>query len=171
MMNYKSLIHFSCTVAMVSTMAIGQYGCTNPQRKIAGNYTFRTECMGAELDGSVTVKAWGNGRYRFTDAVDQAKKNVVLDVLFSGVTEGKQDCNPRPVLGEVNARMVHEDYFNAFFSDRGSYKKFVSTKDERIERRVSRERLKSREGVTFGLILRVDRPGLIAKMKEDGILK
>ena len=146
-------------------------GCSDPQRKIAGNYTYKTECMGVELDGSVTVKAWGNGRYRYFDALEQAKKNAIRDVLFKGITEGRQECNPRPILGEVNAQQKHEEYFNRFFTDGGEYGKYVNTKDERIGNRVARERKNARESVTYGVILRVLRQDLIDKMKQDGILK
>jgi len=53
----------------------------NPQKKIAGNYTYKTECLGIEMDGTQTVKAWGNGRNRF-DATEQAKKNALNDVFL-----------------------------------------------------------------------------------------
>ena len=39
----------------------------------------------------------GNGRNRF-DAIEQAKKNAVRDVIFKGITDGKNECNNRPVL-------------------------------------------------------------------------
>lgn len=166
-MKHPTFLAYLTLITLLMTAA----GCSDPQRNIAGNYTFKTECMGVELDGSVTVKAWGNGRYRFTDAVDQAKKNAIRDVLFSGITEGRQDCNPRPVLGEVNAQLQHEEYFNRFFADRGEYREFVNAKDERLERRIHREKKKARESVTFGVILRVKRQELIDKMKHDRILK
>jgi len=161
---------FLLTVLTGATMLL-VCGCSNPQRNIAGNYTYKTECMGVELDGSVTVKAWGNGRYRFFDAVEQAKKNAIRDVLFSGITEGRQDCNPRPVLGEVNAQLRHEEYFNRFFADGGEYRQFVNTKDERYERKIFRERKRARESVTYGIMLRVLRQDLIDKMRRDGILR
>jgi hypothetical protein len=110
-----------------------------PQKQIAGNYTFKTECLGIEMDGSQTVKAWGNGRNRL-DAVEQAKKNALNDVLFNGINDGKQDCEKRPVIAEVNARQKHETYFNKFFADEGDYKNFVSTKDERLSQKMSRDR-------------------------------
>ena len=65
-----------------------------PQKKIAGNYTYETECMGIEMDGSQTLKAWGYGKNRI-DAVEQAKKNAVRDVLFKGIRNGKTECNIR----------------------------------------------------------------------------
>jgi hypothetical protein len=150
-------------------LAVLFYSCT-PQKNISGNYSFKTECLGIELDGSQTVKSWGNGRNRF-DAVEQAKKNAVNDVLFNGINEGKQDCEKRPVLVEVNARQNHEKYFNAFFSDGGEYKDFVSLKDERNIDKINRDMKGARQSVTHGIVIRVLRAELKQKMLDDGIIK
>jgi hypothetical protein len=52
----------------------------NPQKKIAENYSQEIECLGTEMDGSITVKAFGKGKNR-KDAVEQAKK-MQLTKLF-----------------------------------------------------------------------------------------
>lgn len=145
------------------------FSCS-PQKKIAGNYSYKTECLGVEMDGSQTVKVWGNGRNRW-DAIEQAKKNAVKDVLFNGIYEGKQDCEKRPVVAEVNAQQKYETYFNKFFADDGEYKNFVSLKDERIGQKISRDRKGASQSVTHGVVVRVLRAELKQKMIEDGILK
>ena len=122
------------------------------------------------MDGSQTVKAWGNGRNRW-DAIEQAKKNAVNEVLFKGIYEGKQDCEKRPVLPEVNARQKNEAYFNKFFSDNGEYTKYISLKDERIDSKLSRDRQVARKSVTHGVVLNILRAELRQKMIEDGIIK
>lgn len=142
----------------------------SPQNKIAGNYTYKTECLGIELDGSQTVKAWGNGRNWF-DAIKQAKKNAVNDVLFNGIYEGKQDCEKKPILTEVNARSKYEEYFNNFFKDNGDFIKYISLKDEHIRFKFWRDRKGARKSVTHGIVLRIHRAELKQKMIEDGILK
>lgn len=142
----------------------------NAQKKIAGNYIYKTECMGIELDGSVTLKAWGNGRNR-ADAVEQAKKNAVRDVIFTSILEGKQDCAKKPLITEVNAEEKYEDYFNKFFADGGEFKNFITLKDERIGEKISRDRKKARESVTNGLVVRVLRAELKSKLIADGIIK
>lgn len=119
-------------------VALFVFPSCNPQKKIAGNYTYKTECLGIEMDGSQTVKAWGNGRHRW-DAIEQAKKNAVNDVLFNGIYEGKQDCEKKPVVSEVNARQKHEAYFNKFFADGGEFKDYVSLRDERIGQKIKRD--------------------------------
>ncbi|MBK9416185.1 MAG: hypothetical protein IPN62_02585 [Flavobacteriales bacterium] len=138
--------------------------------KVAGNFSHGTECMGVEGDGSQTVKAYGNGRHRW-DAIEQARKNAVRDVIFNGLREGKPECEQRPVVPEVNARQKYEKYFNTFFADDGPYKEFVSTEDERLAERVRRDKTRGRESVSHAFIVRVLRPELKARLIADGILE
>ena len=88
-------------------------------------YTYKTECLGVELDGSQTLRAWGTGKNK-KDAIEQAKKNAIHDILFQGIHDGQSKCSVKPLLTEVNAADKYEDYFNAFFQDKGSYQTFVS---------------------------------------------
>lgn len=159
-------------ITLVSLLLISPLYFTscNPQKKIAGNYTYKTECMGQEGDGSQTVKAYGNGRNYF-DACTQAKKNAVNDVLFKGIIDGRPGCDMKPVVPEVNAREKYEDYFNKFFADGGEFLNFVNLKDERIWKKLSRDRKGGTGSVSHSYIIRVLRPELKAKMKADGILK
>jgi hypothetical protein len=159
-MKNKIFVAFLCITYLLLS------GCS-PQKKIAGNYTYKTECLGIELDGSQTVKTWGNGKNRF-DAIEQAKKNAVRDVLFNGILEGKSDCEKRPVVSEVNAQVKYETYFNKFFTDKGEYKDYISMKDTQLG---VREIKGARESVTIGVVVRVLRPELKQKMIADGILK
>lgn len=162
----NTLLLSSCIICFAFLL-----GCkTNPQQGISASYTYKTECMGVELDGSQTLKAWGNGRNR-ADAIEQAFKNAVRDVLFNGINNGKSDCNVKPVIFEVNAQQKHEEYFNRFFSDKGPYKEFVSEKDgSRYHVEVIKERKQSGSQETYGIIVRVLRAELISKMKADGII-
>jgi hypothetical protein len=161
---------------LISIAAVGFFFClaftvsAQKNKNLASYHAHKTECMGVEMDGSQTVKAWGTGRNRF-DAVEQAKKTAVRDVLFNGITAGRQECQVRPVLGEVNVLEKNEAYFNKFFADGGDFKDYISLKDERIEHKILRDKQKAGDQVTRSVIARVDRPGLIEKMKQDGILK
>ena len=72
----------SMIISMVLLLTSSLFmSCGTPQRQIAGNYNYETECLGVELDGSQTLRAWGSGRNR-SDAVEQAKKNGIRDVMF-----------------------------------------------------------------------------------------
>lgn len=143
-------------------------GCASTE--MSGSYSYKTECLGSELDGSITVKAWGNGR-NYSDACEQAMKNAVSDVLFKGIIEGKDGCSPRPLVPEVNARQKYEDYFNRFFADGGEYKRYVSLKDERFGDKRKRDKKEARQSVTHGIVLRILRADMKTKLIADGILK
>lgn len=139
--------------------------------KIAGNYTFETECIGVELDGSQTVKAWGQGRNR-TDAIEQAKKQALKDVLFHGINNGKSDCSNKALLLEVNAEEKYENYFAKFFTDEGEFLNYVSYEDanpKHIESTKERKKAGSQE--YYGLIVRVQRMKLKEKLISDKIIK
>lgn len=137
----------------------------------AQTYPSETECMGVEMDGSQTLKAWGEGRNR-ADAVEQAKKNAVRDVLFKGIRNGKSDCNLKPVLVEANAQQNHEDYFFKFFADGGPYKEFITSEDgSDLHFSVIKGRQKSGDQVSYGVIVRVQRAKLKERMIADNIIQ
>lgn len=130
-------------------------------------YSFETECLGTELDGSQTVRAWGKGSNK-ADAVEQARKNAVRDVLFKGVRAGSGDCSSRPLILEVNAQEKYEFYFNKFFADGGEYEKYATGEDEN---RTSRIKAKNSTQTNYGVVVRVKRAELRQKLIEDNIIK
>ena len=137
---------------------------------MAGAYSYETECLGTEGDGSQTLKAFGFGNSK-NDAIEQAKKNAVRDVLFKGITKGKEECNVKPLLPEVNVQEKNEDYFNKFFTDDGAYKEFISMNDEPIAVLTkATDRKKANNGVTYGVVVQVRRAELKKKMIFEHIL-
>lgn len=85
-------------------------------------------CMGSELDGSVLVRSYGVGKNK-KDAIKQLEKNAIFAVLFDGIRAGREDCSPRPLVTEVNARERYRKYFNKLFRDGGDYKKYIKHND------------------------------------------
>lgn len=140
--------------------------CSLCNAQTSARVEFSTQCLGVEEDGSQTVRAWGFGKKK-SDAIEQAKKNAVRDVLFRGIQDGMEGCNTRPIINEPNAREKHAAYFNKFFSDDGKYEKYVSTKDEK---RKSREHVESSMGTRWSVVLRIDCWKLKERMIKDGIL-
>lgn len=124
-------------------------------------------CLGVELDGSQTLRVSGYGKNK-SDAKEQAKKNAVWAVVFCGIREGADGCNTVPLVTEVNARERYEDYFNAFFSDKGAYKEYVSNEDYK---KGSKSYVKSKLGAKYTVTVRVLRPQLKTRLKADGIIK
>lgn len=154
-------------LSIVFATALSTVAVVAQNNQSASLSQFETTCLGVEEDGSQTVRAWGLGRNK-RDAVDQAKKNAVRDVIFSGIRSGADGCNMRPLLNEVNARERHEDYFNKFFKDGGEYKKYVSDADEK---RHSKDKKVNSINVRYGVTLRVMRTQLKEHLQKDGLIK
>lgn len=114
-------------------------GCSS-KKSVSSYHSFESECLGVELDGSETLRAWGRGKNR-TDAIEQAKKNAVRDVLFKGVVAGSRECSVRPLITEVNAQERYASYFNDFFRDGGEYLKYVSMEVWKIRKQILTRRL------------------------------
>jgi len=144
-------------------------GCAT-NTSVAGAYTNKTECLGVELDGSQTVKAWGTGKDE-VDAMEQALKNAVSDVIFNGITDGKSDCDSKPIVPEVNAQKKYETFFNGFFSDKGAYKKYVSIEDGRKNKQILKDQKSGRNTVTIGVSVRIQRVALKESLVKEGIIK
>jgi hypothetical protein len=157
---------------VVLALLLGFISCSTP-KKVAGNYyNHKTQCISAELDGIQIVNAWSNTA-EFITVIEQAKRNAVNDILFSGLLEGKNNCNVQPILAAANIKPNNEAYFNKFFAPGGSYINYVSVKDDKVERAFGKEKNPEiiRKMIDKGFILRLNRPALKEKMIADGILK
>lgn len=143
----------------------------NTSRQIYTNYTYETECLGNGQDGFQILKTWGKGRTR-SEAIGQAQKNGVRDVLFKGVTKGPGGCFVRPIITEVNAQERYEEFFNSFFSDNGDYKKFVTRKTNAVDNINIKEK-SARAGYekTYSVVVEVSYANLRSYMQSKGILK
>jgi hypothetical protein len=152
---YK-LIVVILTVFFVSPV-LGQV--FNKQKKTASYYDVETECLEDKLDGSFILNAWGKGSSK-SEAIDQAKRNVLNDILFNGVNKG---CQMRPLIVEVNAASKYRSYVYAFFDK--EYKDFIS-----IEKS-PKSLKKSRKQTSYGIKIRVKVEAIRQKLIEDNILK
>lgn len=132
-------------------------------------YDYQARCLGVELDGSATIECFGKGR-NYWDAAEQAKKNAVNAILFTGIKEGNGGCSRDPLILSSSVRELKQDYFAVFFADNGPYKDYVSLKDERIMNKIKRNAKKSKVMQQRQVVVRVDKIGLKKKLKEDGII-
>lgn len=155
----KTIVHF--ILMLMAVVALGACKSSSVQ----AFYTFETECMGSAMDGSVVLRAWGQGSSR-NAAVEQAKRQAVYDIIFKGVTKGQ--CNFKPLLFEVNARERYQAYFDHFFSDQGDFVRFVKMDATKMGSGV---KAKSQTRNSYALVVRVLRADLEKKLIEDNILK
>lgn len=157
------ILFFTTLICSLFSMSL------NAQRGVNGaNYDYNCRCLGVERDGSITVESFGKGRNK-SDASEQAKKNAVWEVIFSGIKEGNGGCASDPVLLNGSAKQLHEDFFNTFFRDGGEYKQFVSLKDEKVKNKISRNAKKGKESQQRMVVVRVDRAGIKKHLIDNKI--
>lgn len=162
----KNSIKIIIAAAIISLSSITS--CKKPQN-IDSSYayaSFKTECLGTELDGTVMLRTWGKGTNK-ADAIEQARKNAVRDVIFNGITDGSAECNKKPLILEVNAQEKYEYYFNQFFATGGAYTKYVVAN----EKRTSRITAKTSSLENWSVVVDVDRAALRQRLVEDNIIK
>lgn len=140
-------------------------GC-GPKRSQA-YYDQPSVVMSATAEGTYVIRV----QVRAKDAVvafDEAQRKVVKEVIFDGVKAGNSGISDlKPLCFDMNAREKYEDYWNAFFSDNGPWKKFTSYKDRRaITTKYERD---GRQMIETGSVT-IDRAGLKKRLQDDGII-
>ena len=156
----KNLLYISFVAVLVIS------SCAE-QKQLNSSYTYKTECLGVEFDGAQKVVAYSGNRNR-EDAIEEAKKVAVREVLFTGLREGKPDCDVKPILNEANAYANHEEYFIRFFSS--EYKKYALYIEERAGQKAKQQQKVKDVAQSTGYVLKINRPELKKKMIADGIL-
>lgn len=141
-------------------------GCGAP-KTTSSYYSSPTTFIRLEGDGSLVLRAYGTGRTA-TNAREQAWKTAVRDVIFKGINVPGNPLASKPLVTEVNAQEKYEEFFNAFFQDKGYYRSFITTEDRKPLSTVKEEnKIEMKQGTT----VRVLRPELKQYLKENGILK
>ncbi len=163
-MNFKN--HDDMNKLLIFAFAAILFASCGSTTKATAYYTYNTQCLGTELDGSQTLLAWGEGRNR-SDAIEQAKKNAVRDVIFKGIHAGKTECTQVPLVNTPNAQQRYEEYFNIFFADGGEYLKYVSMADQKSG---SKDKEAYQYGKKISVTVRVLRFELKRRLQDDGIL-
>lgn len=154
------------TIAAASLLLAALPSCSK-KTSVSGSYAYTshtTSCLGTGHDGKETLRAWGTGPTK-ADAIEQARKNAVYDVVFRGIKSGQ--CNYTPLVTEVNAAERYADYFNPFFADGGEYRNF-STVEMGADKPLIEAKGKSQKG--YGVVVTVDRAKLRQQLRKDGVL-
>lgn len=142
-------------------------GCANKQQ-IATNYHYQTECIDYGFNGTATIVSYGTGM-NGKEAVNQAIKTGIYDLLFTGTRSSRVECNIKPIVPEVNAREKYQSYFNEFFKVDGEYLNFVSrgTSSRKITTNTSRN---SAPRILYKTTFHLNVSDLKSKLIEDQIL-
>lgn len=152
------------TVAMLLGLAGGVMA--KKQVKVSSYIPTETVYMNSEGDGSLTLRAHGHGTNR-NDAIKQAAKNAVRDVIFKGVNVPGNPELSKPLVTAVNAEEKFSVFFNSFFADGGEYKNFVTAEDRKSG---SNKKEKNEVNVKLSTTVRVLRSELKFYLIDNGIV-
>ena len=151
------------TILLILTFFISSfsYGQINRKLKKSGShYQNETTCVQDKMDGTFVLKTWGKGKDK-AEAIDQAIKNALNDVIFNGI-RGGEFCNFNPLVIEVQAKEKYSTYFNTFFQN--DYKDYVMIEDS------PKKRLKSKTATNYGFNIVLNREKLKSRLKSDNII-
>lgn len=157
---------FMSTIVVMLSWGLGACRSAKEGDKSLSYYNFTPSLVSSDSSGKLTVRAWGHGPSK-GKALEQARKNAVTHLLFSGY-QGATGILSRPLVTEVNARERYSDYFDRFFADGGEYRKFVK---EASGSDGSRTKSESDSRKNYGAIFVLDRNGVASQLRSDGIIK
>jgi len=156
------------TLLLAGIVLFSLSGYSQKKKNPAAFYNYEVECMGTGMDGTQLLKVWGYGK-KPKDAVENAKKDAVQAVMFKGILAGKPGCMMRPLITDAGAEQQHQDYFVAFFKEKGKYLNFVSiSSDGSID---PKDRLKVGGQFKVGVIVSVSHSALRKELEAAGIIK
>ena len=152
-------------MAAAALVVLTSCSSKKPVVQTASYFNQTTECLGKQLGGTQLLKVYAKGVDR-ADAVREAKKKAIEEVLFKGITAGDTECSAYPIVDAPNARQKHEDYFNKFFKDSGNFKKYVDEVDKDL-----RNSFQGAGTQTWGIVVQIDRNALKKRMQKDKIIE
>ena len=133
----------------------------SPRKQILGSYNYETSCLGSDFDGTQVLRSFGTGKYKI-DAIENGKIRALRDIIFKGIRSGKEDCQLRPLIVEVQAQEKYEEYFNNFFKKNGDYTRFVSTSQTPILKKTFKGERTNELDVAYQVVVKVN----INELKE-----
>ena len=84
------------------------------------NRTYQTECVTLETDGYVTIKIWDTEKGAKYN-LEQARKDAVHAILFSGISGGNGCTTQPPILNKSEEQENFKTIEKSFFAKKGKW--------------------------------------------------
>ena len=88
------------------------------------NRTYQTECVTLETDGYVTIKIWDTEKGAKYNS-EQARKDAVHAILFSGISGGSGCATQPPILNKQEEQENFKPIEKSFFAKNGKWSIFT----------------------------------------------
>ncbi|NEV93027.1 hypothetical protein G3567_02555 [Psychroflexus sp. YR1-1] len=144
--------------------------CKSKIDTVSGYYDYETECVSVDRNGFQTVKAWGIGMTE-KDAILNARRRAVDEILFKGIRGGSSLCEIRPMISNPNKRRDNLNYFNRFYAPQGDFERFAGLPEENWLRRKLKINQKNEGKLAYEIIIEVDMMGLREHMRRDNLIQ
>jgi hypothetical protein len=88
------------------------------------NISYQTECCSTDSDGYVIIKIWNTKKGKKYKS-NQARKDAIHAILFSGISQGN-GCNTHtPILNKTEEQESFKKIETTFFSNKGEWSRFT----------------------------------------------
>ncbi|MDB2463453.1 hypothetical protein N9W69_01395 [Flavobacteriaceae bacterium] len=155
---------------VLSLFVVSATSCKSKIQTVSGFYDYETECVSSDGNGIQTVKAWGTGNTE-KEAVLNARRRAVDDILFKGIRGGANYCDMRPIISNPNTRRNEEQYFYRFFAEGGAFEQYAGLPEENWIRQKLKINKKNKDNLAFEIVIEVDMMGLKDQMRRDNIIQ
>ena len=90
----------------------------------SNNRNYQTECVSIETDGYVTIKIWDTKKSAKYNS-EQARKDAVHAILFSGISGGNSCATQPPILNKTEEQENFKTIEKCFFTKKGKWSMFT----------------------------------------------
>jgi hypothetical protein len=87
---------------------------------------YQTECFSVESDGYVIVKIWDTKKGEKYN-LEQARKDAIHAILFSGISAGKGCSTQPPILNKTEEQENFKKIEKSFFAKKGKWSMFTGS--------------------------------------------
>ena len=91
---------------------------------IKNNRNYQTECVTIETDGYLTIKIWDTKKGAKYNS-EQARKDAVDAILFSGISGGNGCATQYPILNKTEEQENFKSIEKSFFAKKGKWSMFT----------------------------------------------
>ena len=144
--------------------------CKVKTPSISGYYEYESECVGISRDGFQVVKTWGTA-LNHNQAIFNARKNAVDDIIFKGIRNGNGGCDTKPLISKPNFKRNNQPYFDDFYASNGAFQDFVSDPTGNWLKRALKENPQSDGKTAYEVLVAVDVRGLKAFLINQNLIQ
>ena len=156
----KKLIYL---IAIAATLIISGCGSKRSQ----AYYNAPSQVLSTNYDGTYVIRTQVRARDA-VKALTDAQRKAVDEVIFDGVKAGAGGvADLKPLCFDRNAREKYEQYFQAFFQDKGEWTQYTGLQDKRAG---TTKHVRDGRQMVQTVTVTVDRTKLQKKLQEDGII-